>query len=211
MFPMILLSLIILPILEIIVFIQVGHAIGWLNAASLVLIFCFIGWTLLKLHLLNRPANFSALTQKGFMIHEAFCDQFLKWGALFLLIFPGFVSEVGGILLLIPFVRHLLILSTRLSFVQKMLCLKMPGSNYVYNEFEYQQMAERFRQNFSTSENEDDPNDENDQGDYSDHYGGRTVEFPEYPSANRTSSSREEDDDIIDVEYEIKTPQSRGN
>lgn len=207
MFPVILFAFIILPILEIVVFLLVAQEIGWINAIMMIILFCFIGWSLFKLHLLNRPSDIPHLLKKGYRPHELIWESFLKWMALFLLIFPGFISEILGVLLLLSPIRFLLILCTRVPLIQKMFGLSTAalfrnGSSGM----NFQQMAEMFRQNARFHEDEMYTN----EGEYEGTSGGRTVEFPEYPSATPTSASSAGNDDIIDVEYEIKSSQSRG-
>tara|TARA_B100000035_G_scaffold312389_1_gene323738 strand:+ start:2868 stop:3266 length:399 start_codon:yes stop_codon:yes gene_type:complete len=97
-------TLIILPILELILFIEIGSFIGSLGVILSIIITMFLGYYLIKQKL--RNIGFSIFNMKN--IHEVY-DQytsntfFLLAGML--LIIPGYITDLVGIVLLIPIFR----------------------------------------------------------------------------------------------------------
>ncbi len=97
-------TLIILPILELILFIEIGSFIGSLGVILSIIVTMFLGYYLIKQKL--RNIGFSIFNMKN--IHEVY-DQytsntfFLLAGML--LIIPGYITDLVGIVLLIPIFR----------------------------------------------------------------------------------------------------------
>jgi UPF0716 protein FxsA len=104
---MFVLVLIGVPILELFVFIEVGHAIGWLLAVVLL-----IGASLLGVQLLRIQGR-SAIDRVSLAVSEhraparAAIDSALGFLGALLLVVPGFVTAVLGTLLLFPLTRTL--------------------------------------------------------------------------------------------------------
>jgi UPF0716 protein FxsA len=104
---MFVLVLIGVPILELFVFIEVGHAIGWLLAVVLL-----IGASLLGVQLLRIQGR-SAIDRVSLAVSEhraparAAIDGALGFLGALLLVIPGFVTAVLGALLLFPLTRTL--------------------------------------------------------------------------------------------------------
>jgi UPF0716 protein FxsA len=104
---MFLLVLIGVPILEFFVFVEVGHAIGWLLAVVLLL-----GTSLLGVQVL-RVQGRSAIDRVSLAVSEhraparAAVDGALGFLGALLLVVPGFVTALLGALLLFPFTRML--------------------------------------------------------------------------------------------------------
>jgi UPF0716 protein FxsA len=105
---MFVLVLIGVPILELFVFIEVGHAIGWLLAIVLLL-----GASLLGVRLLRIQGR-SAIDRVSLAVYEhrpparAALDGALGFLGALLLVVPGFVTAVLGALLLFPLTRTLM-------------------------------------------------------------------------------------------------------
>jgi UPF0716 protein FxsA len=95
------------PILELFVFIVLGHAIGWLLAVVLL-----IGASLLGVQLLRIEGR-SAIDRVSLAVSEhraparAAIDGALGFLGALLLVVPGFVTAVLGALLLFPLTRTL--------------------------------------------------------------------------------------------------------
>ncbi len=92
------LSLLALFVLELIVLIQVGSALGALTTISLMFVSMVIGACLVKM-------RFAQVVKQ--IREEQRFDPSLIWIPLagFLFIFPGFISDIIALLLLIPSVR----------------------------------------------------------------------------------------------------------
>jgi UPF0716 protein FxsA len=104
---MFVLVLIGVPILELFVFIEVGHAIGWLLAVVLL-----IGASLLGVQVLRIEGR-SAIDRVSLAVSEhraparVAVDGALGFLGALLLVVPGFVTAVLGSLLLFPLTRTL--------------------------------------------------------------------------------------------------------
>jgi len=99
------LALIAIPIIEIAVFIEVGGRIGALNTILMIVITAMIGTWLLRsqgLQTLQRAQE--SLNQNVFPASEVF-DGLCLIVAGGLLLTPGFVTDVFGFLLFVPWVR----------------------------------------------------------------------------------------------------------
>jgi UPF0716 protein FxsA len=104
---MLVLGLIGVPVLEVFVFIEVGHAIGWLAAIVLLLGTSVLGAQLLRV--LGR----SAIERVSLAVSErrapagAVIDGAIGFLGGALLVVPGFVTDVLGVLLVLPPTRRL--------------------------------------------------------------------------------------------------------
>lgn len=114
------LGFILLPLLEIAMFILVGQAIGVLPTLALVILGVLVGSLVLRqqgLGIINRMrSNVSAGTLPGQAIFDAMSVGF----AGILLILPGFISDIVALGLLVPALRHWLYksLSSRITVVE---------------------------------------------------------------------------------------------
>lgn len=103
-----LLALLIFPIIEISVFIEVGGLIGLWPTVALIILTAVLGMWMLRLQgfgVLRRAQESIARNEPP--VREVFDGFCLAIGGL-LLIIPGFVSDVLGLLLLMPPVRSFL-------------------------------------------------------------------------------------------------------
>jgi UPF0716 protein FxsA len=105
--PLILLLIIVgVPIIELILLIEVGGQIGALYTVGLVIVTAAIGVTLVRLQGLSAMARAQAsLDENKLPVGEAVDGVFLLIAGGMLL-FPGFISDTIGLLLLIPIVRR---------------------------------------------------------------------------------------------------------
>jgi len=104
----ILLALIAVPIIEIAVFLEVGGRVGVLNTILMIIITALIGAWLLRsqgLQTLQRAQK--SLNQNVFPASEVF-DGLCLMVAGGLLLTPGFVTDLFGFLLFVPWTRRAL-------------------------------------------------------------------------------------------------------
>ena len=99
-----------IPAIEIFVLIKVGLNIGALNTISLILLTAITGIYFAKIAGLNtlRSAIYKLYKNKDQIPHfEIISGASIAFAAL-LLIIPGFITDVFGFLLLIPFTRNMI-------------------------------------------------------------------------------------------------------
>ena len=98
-----------LPILEILVMIKIGQQVGAINTILLIFVTAIVGIYYAKIEGLNTlRSGFINIYQNKLPVYELISGASITIGA-FLLIIPGFISDVVGFLLLIPFTRKFLI------------------------------------------------------------------------------------------------------
>ena len=93
------------PLAEIAAFVLVGSQIGVLPTIGLVIPSGFVGILLLRIQGLGTLARIRAETDAGHVPGRDLGDAFMILLAGLLLLLPGFITDVLGILLFIPFVR----------------------------------------------------------------------------------------------------------
>jgi UPF0716 protein FxsA len=96
---------IVVPLIEIAVIIQVGQWLGVVNAIGLLLLVSVVGAWLVKRQGLGVLRRIREQQQAGQVPAVAVFDGALILVAGLLLLFPGFVTDVFGLLLLVPPVR----------------------------------------------------------------------------------------------------------
>ncbi len=96
---------IVLPIVELAVIIQVGQAIGVFNTIAVLLLVSVVGAWLVKREGMGVWNRFQRQVQTGVVPGREIADGVLILFAGALLLTPGFVTDVLGILLLLPPVR----------------------------------------------------------------------------------------------------------
>lgn len=104
----ILLFILVAPLLEIAVFIDVGGAIGVLPTVLLTLLTASIGITLIRSQGFSTATNIRAQMEKNEFPFEGIFEGFMVLTAGIMLLIPGFVTDGVGLLLFIPWVRKLL-------------------------------------------------------------------------------------------------------
>jgi UPF0716 protein FxsA len=102
--PLILLAY---PILEIVVFIIVGGAIGVLKTVLLILAAVVLGAVLIRSSGLSLLSRLRADMSGGRAPEKALVSSAMTAIAGVLLIVPGFISDVVGLLLLLPPLQHM--------------------------------------------------------------------------------------------------------
>ncbi len=98
-----------LPLLEILVFVEVGSEIGAFTTIALTVITAASGVILARIQGMNTLVRARAALERGNLpVADLFGGLGILAGAVLLLI-PGFVSDTAGLLLLLPPVRALLL------------------------------------------------------------------------------------------------------
>ena len=103
-----LITLILIPIIEIYLFIEIGGQIGAFNTISLIFITAIIGVIYARYEGLNTlRSGFSQLIKNEAPVYEIISGAAIAFAAL-LLIVPGFATDLFGFLLIFPLTRRLL-------------------------------------------------------------------------------------------------------
>ena len=105
----VILTIILVPILEIYLFIKIGSQIGAFNTISLIFITAIIGVIYARYEGLNTLRScLSQLIKNEIPAYEMISGAILAFAAL-LLIVPGFATDFIGFLLIFPLTRKLLL------------------------------------------------------------------------------------------------------
>ena len=105
----VILTIILVPVLEIYLFIKIGSQIGAFNTISLIFITAIIGIIYARYEGLNTlKSGFSQLIKNEIPAYEIISGAILAFAAL-LLIVPGFATDFIGFLLIFPLTRKLLL------------------------------------------------------------------------------------------------------
>ena len=103
----VLFTLILVPVVEIYLFIKIGGQIGAFNTISLIFITAIIGVFYARYEGLNTlRSGFSQLIKNEAPIYEIISGAAIAFAAL-LLIVPGFATDLLGFLLIFPLTRKL--------------------------------------------------------------------------------------------------------
>ena len=101
--------IIIVPALEIYVFIKVGNVFGAASTVLLIISTAVIGVYFAKLEGLNTlRSGLKNVYNKKSPLYQILSGASIAFGAT-LLIIPGFITDVFGFLLIIPFTRNFLV------------------------------------------------------------------------------------------------------
>ncbi|MDC3155694.1 FxsA family protein [Candidatus Pelagibacter sp.] len=104
----VLITIILVPIIEIYLFIKIGGQIGAFNTISLIFITAIIGIIYARYEGLNTlKSGFSQLVKNELPAYEIISGAAIAFAAL-LLIIPGFATDVLGFLLIFPFTRKIM-------------------------------------------------------------------------------------------------------
>ena len=103
----VLIALILVPVVEIYLFIKIGGQIGAFNTISLIFLTAIIGVFYARYEGLNTlRSGFSQLIKNEAPIYEIISGAAIAFAAL-LLIVPGFATDLLGFLLIFPLTRKL--------------------------------------------------------------------------------------------------------
>jgi UPF0716 protein FxsA len=105
----VLITIILIPVIEIYLFIKIGTQIGALNTILLIFFTAFVGIYYAKYEGLNTiKSGFSQLIKNEVPAYEIISGAAIAFAAL-LLIIPGFATDVIGFMLIVPFTRNLIL------------------------------------------------------------------------------------------------------
>ena len=128
----VLLAIILVPVVEIYLFIKVGAEIGAFNTISLIFITAIIGLIYARYESLNTlRSGFSQLVKNELPAYEIISGAAIAFAAL-LLIIPGFATDILGFLLILPFTRKLIFGKITNKFKSK----KQNEKSFIDGEFE---------------------------------------------------------------------------
>ena len=128
----ILLLIIIIPAIEIFLFIKIGSQIGAITTVFLILTTAVVGVYYAKYEGLNTlRAGFSQLSKKETPTYEMISGAAIAFAAL-LLIVPGFATDILGFLLIFPITRKFIFGK----FAQRFKETQTEKNNFVEGEFE---------------------------------------------------------------------------
>ena len=127
-----LLSIILVPIVEIYLFIKIGSHIGAFTTITLIFVTALIGVYYAKYEGLNTlRSGFSQLTKNEIPAYEMFSGAAIAFSAL-LLIIPGFATDILGFLIIFPLTRKLFFAK----FFKNLKKKNEPKKDFIYGEFE---------------------------------------------------------------------------
>ena len=122
-----------IPLIEIYLFIKIGSQIGAFNTVLLILTTAIAGVAYARYEGFNTlKSGMSQLIKNEIPIYEIISGATLAFAA-FLLIFPGFATDMFGILLVIPITRKLIL---GIFINKKKYEKKSQKKNYIDGEFE---------------------------------------------------------------------------
>ena len=105
----VLLAVILIPIMEIYLFIKIGSQIGAINTIILIFITAIIGVYYAKYEGINTlKSGISQIIKNQIPVHELLSGAAIAIAAV-LLIIPGFATDIFGFLLIVPITRKLII------------------------------------------------------------------------------------------------------
>jgi|TARA_B100001540_G_C15815973_1_gene647434 UPF0716 protein FxsA len=130
----VLLLIILIPIVEIYFFIKVGSYIGAFATITLIFLTAVLGVYYVKFEGFNTlRSGITQLMRNETPFYEILSGAALAFAALFL-IFPGFITDFMGLILVLPFTRKLIIGSLSKRYEDKNKPLK--NKNFIDGEFE---------------------------------------------------------------------------
>ena len=103
----VILLILIVPIIEIYLFIKIGSQIGAFNTISLIFITAIVGFYYAKYEGLNTlKSAIKQIVQNEIPIYEIISGAALTFAA-FLIILPGFLTDIIGLLIIFPWTRQI--------------------------------------------------------------------------------------------------------
>jgi len=123
------LSLLVLPIIEIAIFIKVGQTIGLLPTLALIIGAALLGGLLLRLQGLQVLSQLRNNVSAGKLPGRAIADAMMIGLAALLLVLPGFLSDIVALGLLLPPLRSWIYasLASRFTVVSASASYRGPG------------------------------------------------------------------------------------
>ena len=104
----VILLILLVPIIEIYLFIKIGSQIGAFNTIALIIITAIFGLYYAKYEGLNTlKSGIQQIVKNELPLYEIISGAALAFAAL-LMIIPGFLTDIVGLLIIFPFTRRLL-------------------------------------------------------------------------------------------------------
>ncbi len=127
-----LIAIILVPVIEIYLFIKIGSQIGAFNTISLIFITAIIGIIYARYEGLNTlKSGFTQLVKNELPAYEIISGAIIAFAAV-LLIIPGFMTDVIGFLLIFPLTRKLILKN----FSSKFKVKTKTDKNFMDGEYE---------------------------------------------------------------------------
>ncbi len=128
----VLLTIILVPIIEIYLFIKIGSQIGAFNTISLIFVTAIVGIVYARYEGLNTlRSGFSQIMKNETPTYEIISGTAIAFAAI-LLIIPGFATDILGFLLIFPLSRKLILSKLSKKFKNK----TQNKKTYIDGEFE---------------------------------------------------------------------------
>ena len=127
-----LLIIVLIPIIEIYLFIKIGSQIGAFSTISLIFITAFLGIIYARYEGFNTlKSGMSQIIKNEIPIYEIISGAALAFAA-FLLILPGFATDILGLLIIFPPTRKLLLKKVSTQYSEN----KKKKQDFIEGEFE---------------------------------------------------------------------------
>jgi UPF0716 protein FxsA len=130
---MALVLLILVPVVELYVIVQVSHAIGVVNTLGLLVAVSIVGGWIVKRQGLSVWRRVNLSVSSGRVPGDELIDGFLVLLAGALIVVPGFVTDALGLLLLLPPVRALVRVWTRHRFGRRVEVIRATYGGPIYD------------------------------------------------------------------------------
>ena len=128
----VLIAIILVPVIEIYLFIKIGSQIGAFNTISLIFITAIIGIFYARYEGLNTlKSGFTQLIKNELPAYEIISGAIIAFAAM-LLIIPGFMTDIIGFLLIFPLTRKLILKNLSSKFKVK----TKRDENFIDGEYE---------------------------------------------------------------------------
>ena len=126
-----LLIIVLVPIIEIYLFIKIGSQIGAFSTISLIFITAFLGIIYARYEGFNTlKSGMSQIIKNKMPIYEIISGAALAFAA-FLLILPGFATDILGLLIIFPPTRKLLLKKVSTKYSEN----KIKKQDFIEGEF----------------------------------------------------------------------------
>ena len=128
----VLIAIILVPVIEIYLFIKIGSQIGALTTITLIFVTALLGIMYARYEGLNTlRSGFTQLIKNELPAYEIISGAAIAFAAL-LLIIPGFATDIIGFLIIFPFTRKLIFKNLSSKFQMK----KKVDENFIDGEYE---------------------------------------------------------------------------
>ena len=128
----VLIAIILIPVIEIYLFIKIGSQIGALTTITLIFVTAILGIIYARYEGLNTLRSaFVQLVKNEIPVYEIISGAAITFAAL-LLIVPGFATDIIGFLLIFPFTRKIFLKA----FTKKKWKNETNKKDYIEGEFE---------------------------------------------------------------------------